>query len=303
MISFPYQSYSFNNIVKNIGLQIADIPLQLNCADQKLLAGIQQQYYKFIYRMDQRLITLDIHLSDDLRFPNPDGSDHFFNHQQFSDNCCFVNSNYFTGFTDIDKNYGKLIIDSENPLAWLEHFLRIVFAVLALKDGAILFHGAGIIKNGHGYIFFGPSGVGKSTVTNFSPDCTILGDDMIVLKKVNNSYTVYASPFNKEDNEVILTNSHAPIHGFYRLIQDHKTYLEKLNPAQGMAEQLACIPPVNRNYHGSQVAMDFCMELQHHIPCYNLHFTRDNSFWRTIHGYSEQLPASKSAIRFPHCRR
>lgn len=274
-------------------LEIAGITTCIRSTSKKLSTAVEAQYKKFLSDSVDKLIAIDIHLAPRLHFPNPDGTDDFFNHQHFQNNKCVVKSNYFTGCIDIEKNYGKLVINESNPLAWLEHFLRISYAVIALKHNTVLFHGAGIINGNNGYVFFGPSGVGKSTVTNFSEHCTVLGDDLIVIKPVNGSFNAYATPFNFEKNGFILSNSKAEIKGFYRLVQDKQTYIEKMKPAKAVAELLSGIPPVNKNFNGSIAAMDFCAQIVNVIPCYELHFTKDNSFWRYINGRPESISNQK----------
>ena len=50
----------------------------------------------------------------------------------------------------------------------VENFLRVAFAHLALEKGALLLHGAGVVREETAYVFFGPSGSGKTTVTTLS---------------------------------------------------------------------------------------------------------------------------------------
>ena len=288
-IAMSINSFKFNAVPNTIKLEVADLTICIRSTNDKLLNAITSHYKNFISHNTNSTINIDIHLASQIHFPNPEGTDNFFNHQHFTENKCYVKSNYFTGCIDIERNYGKLVINELNPLSWLEHFLRITYAVIALKYETILFHGAGLIADNKGYIFFGPSGVGKSTVTNLSNHCTVLGDDLIAIKSDKNIFHVYATPFNYEGNGFVLSNSKARIKGFYRLVQDNQIYVEKMKPAKAIAELLSNIPPVNKNKEGSIHALNVCNQIIDKIACYELHFTKDNLFWRNINGKSAQI--------------
>lgn len=294
-----FNSFTFNTEPDTIDLNIADISIRIRLTHKHLLSDIRSRFHKFCYHTATPSIIIDIHLAPDICFPNPDGSNNFFNHQHFDDaNTCFVRSNYFTGYIDIERRYGKLVGDADNPLSWLEHFLRISYAVIALKEETLLFHGAGLVDDEHGYIFFGPSGVGKSTVTNFSGHCAVLGDDLIAIKPGETGFQMYATPFNHEENGFVLSNSMANIKGFYRLVQDCETYIRDMKPARAITEMLSNIPPVNNNKEGSILALTMCTRIINEIPCYELHFTKNNKFWRLIDGHIAKIPETQQELCF-----
>ena len=98
---------------------------------------------------------------------------------------------------------------------------------MALEDDCLFFHGAGIINNNSGYVFFGPSNAGKTTVTEFSTNYSILGDDMVMLRKSNGKFHVYATPFNINMGDIKLTNTKKRIKkktkdGKYLEVKEHK---------------------------------------------------------------------------------
>lgn len=277
--------FTTNKISK--ALSIAGISLRLLMKNKKLANAIAAEYKAFIVDSPEDDICIDIHCEPNFQRPNPDSSDNFYNELQFSQSRCKMVSNHFEGYIDTRARYGELIIDSTEPLGWLEHYLRIAFAVTAQYFDALLFYGAGHVKNGCGDIFFGPSGAGKSTVTMLSPNCTVLGDDMIVLKRDGDTFQVCATPFNFESNGLTLTNMCAPIRGFYRLIQDTRIFLHPMPGSAATADLLANMPIIDKNPYGINSAMVWCHDLLTHIPCYELYFTRDNTFWRNINEHIE----------------
>ena len=287
----PISFNSFRFVKKNIAMKIkiADLVICIRCENLKLIKALKRRFPKFLSKDKNFSLVIDVHLAQLIHFLNPDGTDNFFNKQFFQNDNCFIYSNYFTGYIEISNNYCKLICNDSDSLSWLEHFLRIAYAVAALKNGAILFHGAGLVSDGKGFVFFGPSGSGKSTVTELSHNCTVLGDDLIVIKKLNNHFKVYATPFNSDNNGFLLTNTNAAVRGLYRLIQHKTTFIKKMSRANALAELLSSISSVNKNYEGSLSALDLCTQIVNQIPCYEMYFTKDNLFWRLIYGNSKSV--------------
>jgi len=264
-------------------VEIAGLTIRIRTESLELIESAKMRYYKFLSLTNNFSLNLDVHLSSAIHFPNPNGSEDFFNEQVFQNDKCFVCSNYFTGYIEKNTNYGKLICADSSPLSWLEHFLRITYAILAMQKDDLLFHGAALVKDGNGYIFFGPSGSGKSTVTELSQDCTVLGDDLIVIKKEGKQFRAYATPFNSDDNIGFqITNTSAPITGLYRLKQSKTTVIKVINSAHILAELLTSVPSANKNIYGSSQAIDLCKRIIDTIPCYEMYFTRDNKFWKII---------------------
>ncbi|MDW7681196.1 MAG: hypothetical protein SCK70_11565 [bacterium] len=285
--NFPFSSLKFKNCPYSIVLKIADMPIRISSENRALIESAKARYKKFISQGKNFCLDIEVFHSADLYFPNPDGTKNFYNEQTFQDGRSFIRSNYFTGYIELNNSFGKVLCSEIDPASWLEHFLRIGYATTAIGHKTMLFHGAGLIMDKKGLVFFGPSGCGKTTVTRLSSHYTVLGDDMVALTKKNGKFRVYATPFNSEKNGFLLTNTEAEVKAFYRLIQHKTTFLYKMNRANAMAELLASISSINKNYQASLIALSLCSKLVEHIPCYELYFTRDNLFWRHIDGNSE----------------
>jgi len=68
--------------------------------------------------------------------------------------------------------------------------------------GDILIHASGINYNGHGYLFSGVSGKGKSTMTKLWEDhgAKVVHDDRLIIRKKGGSYMMFNTPvYNNEE--------------------------------------------------------------------------------------------------------
>ena len=72
-----------------------------------------------------------------------------------------------------------------------------------------------------------------------------------------------------------------PIQGLYRLMKDKKVYLEKLPLSRALCE-LFTVPGLLKGLTWHEKLLANFSQLVAKVPCFNLHFKRDSSFWRCI---------------------
>ena len=96
-------------------------------------------------------------------------------------------------------------------------------------------------------------------------------------------------------------NSSGSISGFYRLIQNKQTYINKMGVGVALSELVASVPPVNRNQVGSQKVLDFFQSMLRQIPCFELNFRKDDTFWRYVNGKAGSISREKSANSIACC--
>ena len=171
------------------------------------------------------------------------------------------------GLGDLSPNY----IDS------LTNFLRNLYSVLIVKNGGLLLHACGIVKFKKAYIFFGSSGSGKTTVAELSKGCKIISDDLVGIKYTGSSYKVFAIPIQKCQYK---NSKNYPIIGLFKLVKDKKVYLKKLSITQALADILTTL-----NFSDNGITKELLnryYELLMKVPCYELHFKKNNKFWRCI---------------------
>lgn len=79
------------------------------------------------------------------------------------------------------------------------------------KRNAVLFHASSIIHNNFGIMFIAPTGGGKSTIIQLLQKLgSKYTDDISIIKKTNNSFELYQSPFS-EKNPILKRNNSYPL--------------------------------------------------------------------------------------------
>jgi hypothetical protein len=260
---------------KNITLNIAGLHIALTCKNPRLFNALCQRYRLFLMPGETQF-QIEVALENNnnpVEFSIPEIS--------FQNNQVNLSSREFSGHFDILERHASLVIGVTTPVAAVDYFLRVVFALMVFQAEGMMVHGAGILHNQCGYLFFGRSGSGKTTVSRSSVNDEVLNDDLVVLMPQGNTWRMYSTPF-WNPTQVEPKPLAAPLTAMYRLVQDNKVYLETFKTAQALAELMANIPIISSDPAQSGCLMERCITLLHQVPAYRLHFLPDDSFWHVI---------------------
>ena len=188
----------------------------------------------------------------------------------------------FAGCLDLNARRGRAVFEKNAEPFAVESFLRVGYSLLAVEYGGLLLHSAGVLRDGHGYIFPGRSGTGKSTIASLAtPTETVLSDEMVVVRKGGDGYLVYGTPFYGTSSSAE-HNIAAPLQAAFLPVKDQAVYLKQARQAQALSKLLASVlffgqePALNRRL------MDIGADIVALVPFYELHFRRDGSFWECI---------------------
>jgi hypothetical protein len=118
----------------------------------------------------------------------------------------------------------------------------ILMQVLPREHSSLWLHAAGIIRNGYGYVFFGKSGAGKTTIASLAPqDADILCDENIVVSLTPGGAALHSTPFWGHSTPPHLIHRHkvsAPLAGLFALEHGSVFRLDPLSPAEAVAALL-----------------------------------------------------------------
>jgi hypothetical protein len=260
---------------KELKFEVGGIATALKLNDQSFGRSLHKAYQEF-KTSEPADMSIEVNLRDNLISGQglPFGL-------SFSSDRVSVTCDQFSGYLDWENRQGKVEINSLFPIEMLGNFLRNLYAFLIFRDGGLILHASAVVRERKAYIFFGPSGSGKSTVARLSAPGIILSDDLVIIKQVNNAYRVFGTPYwgdLKADNG---TNGSYKISGLFKLIQDKEVYLKKLTLPQAVAESLL-VPHGPDKLKLIQQLLARSSALLKTVPCYQMHFLPNPSFWRCI---------------------
>ena len=158
-----------------------------------------------------------------------------------------------------------------NQIGPLRNFLKSIYAAPIVKNGGVILHASGILRRGEAHIFFGPSGSGKTTLASLSEEFTVLDDETIFIERKNARF---------QASGVRLQGSF-PVKGLYKLTQDKRVYLKRVKPTQALSE-IFTVPQMLKALSWHQRLLVNFSRLLAEVPCYELHFRRDGTFWKYL---------------------
>jgi hypothetical protein len=123
----------------------------------------------------------------------------------------------------------------------------------------------------------------------------VVSDDLVIIRCDNGGCTLHGVPFKGELSDAPRANQSAPLAGLYRLRQDTGHYLEAIPRMQAVAELAAASPFVVREPALSDRLLEVCNRIAKTVPVQQLHFRRDDGFWKVIDGREQSLPETASA--------
>jgi hypothetical protein len=175
------------------------------------------------------------------------------------------------------------LIDSKAFDRSMENYLRVLYAHRIVRKGGFLLHSAGLVRDERAYLFFGPSGAGKTTVTSLSPEALVLSDDLtMVVKTSGGEYKACSVPFRGLFAPLVESVKEYPLAGFFRLVQDTTDALEPLEGAAAVGEVLASLPFVLERPEMAGDVIDAVAGATLRVPVFKLRFKKDRTFWNVI---------------------
>lgn len=170
--------------------------------------------------------------------------------------------------------------DEELP-GLVENFLRVVVAERAIERGGALLHSAGVVAAGSAYLFFGPSGAGKTTISRLSAAAghTVLSDELNIVIESGDELVVEQLPFAGDYGRTAQRRETYRLAGAFRLAQAAAPYLRELARPRAVAALAGCAPFVNGDPYRSERLLDNLDRLIRRCRTGELGFALDPGFW------------------------
>jgi hypothetical protein len=259
-------------------LDLAGVMCAVECREAALGTVLGRGYAEFAVQAPPDL-TLTVEVIEP---PSPPpGASGPYARVSLADGVLAVDGTDFRGAFDTRTGRGHI----RQPLAAapFETFLTAVCAWALLERGGFLLHAAGLVDGGGAVAFFGPSGSGKSTVARLVGR-GVISDEVVAVTPDAGGYRASGVPWRGRRRS-------APLRALYALRQAEGTAFVRLRPGPAAARLLGSVflPSADRSSVGR--FLDTAAGLLAAVPCYEMRFTADRSFWpRLPHRALEPAP-------------
>jgi hypothetical protein len=260
-------------------IKVAGIVVQISSEVEGLIIRFREMYlqYEIVTHSEEVYAQLTIVSQDLSRYVNMKemelslGNENIVTTQYF----------YFACF-NIENRQATLITNLDNIYSFSEEYLLKWFSYLCLSQGKLLFHCAVAVDNyNNAFVFYGPSGIGKSTVAKNSIDHKIITDDLAIFEPLtNNIFKIYKTPF--ERNKKMTSSLEYNVKGFFRLHQDTVIRLEALTTISHISNVMGNIWNIDFNKDGYLMYLDLLHNYFSQIPGYSLYLKDNSDFWKEL---------------------
>ncbi len=187
-------------------------------------------------------------------------------------------------FFNLHEKTLDILFRKINEIAF-DSLLRIVFSMISIEEEGFLLHSAAIKANGSGYVFFGPSQSGKSTIARLANSThEVLSDELNIIRRIDGEFRVFGTPFIGT-NSAEGINNNSCLKGLFFPYKDTTTYLKRMDKSNVLCQLLTNTLFFGCQDHLAEQLFSWCTILVDNIPCFELHFTLDNSFLRLINDF------------------
>ena len=283
-------------MAKLLNIEIAGVNFVISCKDSVTLQNYNPIYSSFLVTKNSPT-NADINISIEINnFPDikkqtkifdsgqswsmlQNGNNYFLvmNHHAFDKKPIWV-ARFDHNFKNVCVFLREKLLHESTERITIPNFISypldqiLLMYLLAQREGALI-HAAGAEYNGKGYIFPGKSGAGKSTLTK-QLDCIndffILSDDRVVVRKIENIFKVFGTPWPGEAG--IAVNSCVDLSGIFFVSQARSNKIIEIDSQKALEKLL---PVVSIPWYDKETMikiLDFCGDLISHIPTYDFQF-------------------------------
>lgn len=204
-------------------------------------------------------------------------------------NCILIegkNSSKFQLLISKDLSRGEaFIINAEERWRLTDviyGFLQVLMIYyLAQKRCGAIFHSAGLHDGKKGFLFAGLSGAGKSTTSRIwdkMPDVNILNDDRVIVRKIDNGFYMYPTPWHGDYSEYLDDKmpKRATLSKLFYIYHRKTNLAERVNYIEGFNQFFKTLFLSFWDKDCVKFAFDFLVDILAQKPCYKFGF-KNNS--------------------------
>jgi hypothetical protein len=262
--------------MKSIILKIADLPIKIDCDDNDFLNLIYKKHRGFIVKSKKikpilklRLLTEpDIKHNLQVRIIDDDLSKFMYKTSYDTIMKLEINKHTKSGFYQVKWM---------NPFHF-DFIISIIYGYLLSHNNGLELHATSIIKNKKGYLFFGKSGDGKTTVSKSVKRGVVLNDDFSLVRKIKNKFYIFSHPKKSHSMENFWKrDKFLELNTIFRLKKSKSNKIIKLPNSKAIDYLYK-----SAIYKNKKTTLKILKELTKKVDVYDLYFRKKCDFWKLL---------------------
>ena len=178
-------------------------------------------------------------------------------------------------FTSVDLYFTEPNGSFKNP--FFGPIIELLMVNYLARVDSIIVHACGMDYRGQGLLFVGESGAGKSTLTKIwsqENGVEILSDDRIILRKKNDQYWMYGTPWHGDAK--FASPAKVKLDSVFFIKKGRTNSVEAISGTFPVLQLLKASFPPYWDKNCMEFAMEFFNDLVAAVPCRELSFVPDS---------------------------
>ena len=269
-MTLPVNRPSYETVI-----EIGGIPIKLQAADQDFDRLLKARYGEYVTSGTKADFTFEMDLTPPGTFNADADAEVWLEGREWH-----MKRGDFRAQWSEETRRGR-VRQSANPYS-IDSVLRITHTLLLASTGGFLLHAASAVRNGKAYLFSGLSEAGKTTISRLAPpDVTLLTDEVSYVRRFDDQYFAYGTPFAGELGEPG-KNISAPIAAVYLLGKAPDNRIVPIDPAQAIRRLMRNILFFAHDPELVRKVFESACNFVASVPVSQLSFFPDQRVWELI---------------------
>ncbi|MFB5189242.1 hypothetical protein [Alicyclobacillus fastidiosus] len=181
----------------------------------------------------------------------------------------------------VDQSYTTATISVYDEIALKHAIMNLYSAFLVHTETGLLVHSSCVVDRGKAFLFSGYSGVGKSTVAWLSRPRPLLSNEATIVK-IGDSEASAINSFPFRSEEGLFTGGQYPLEAIHLLHQSANVMRLPISPSAALLQLMDKVFFWPHDPAETAKVLSLTTRLVHQVRTYELHFQKNDSFWREI---------------------
>jgi hypothetical protein len=259
----------------NIIIRIAGLPMSFRFSDRQFAEAVELEYRAFLAESEEPLVCMEVAVSS-THVRDQSGPDVECRLEGEVMHVSFGRS--LEGCADFASRTGAIRVLRNMKV--FDAGLRILLSHLLLRNDGMLIHGAAIESGRRGYLFYGPSETGKTTISRISAQAgkRILTDELTAVRRIDGRYIIFGTPFWGEFQGESTADG-IELSAMVQPIKSDRPTVTPSGPADAAHGLLKTIVNFSADAESNCRALDAVADLTSSVGSRRLFFSRTGDFW------------------------
>lgn len=262
-------------------LHIAGFKIAIRSEANGVITNLREMFKNHLFDGDSYDAKLEVKIADMRPYLNIEALP-FSNTSKES---IFTNYVYASAYNPEDRS-ATLLTSPSNAYPFTEEYLMVLTSFVCLSFGKILFHCAALCNDDNElFLFYGPSGIGKSTTArNFSKDLHLISDDLVILEPDDSGkLRVFKTPFTRDKSRDERDGELYELKGLYRIHQGTEVHKEEMKSTEAILSFLGNIWALDKHPMLLQKYLKIGKRIIENTTTCNLHLKKESRFEEILH--------------------